>query len=54
MFLCYGYTHHTVGCFSKLSDPGYEGGGGDSSSMFQLGIVLVLWIVVALLLFIFR
>ena len=36
------------------SEPGFEGGGGDSTGMFQLGIILVLWIVIALLLFIFR
>ena len=37
-----------------FSDPGFEGGGSDSTGMFQLGIILVLWIVIALLLFIFR
>ena len=44
------------GLYSTLvfSDPGYEGGGGDSSGMFQLALILVLWIVIAVLLFIFR
>ena len=44
------------GLYSALvfSDPGYEGGGGDSSGMFQLALILVLWIVIAVLLFIFR
>lgn len=41
-------------CISCVSDPGFEGGGGDSTGMFQLGIILVLWIVIALFLFIFR
>jgi len=35
-------------------DPGYEGGTGSDSSMFQFAMVVVLWIIIALLLFLFR
>ena len=49
------YTINTIAIINLwLSEPGFEGGGGESTGMFQLGIILVLWIVIALLLFIFR
>ena len=35
-------------------DPGYEGGTGSDSSMLQFAMVVVLWIIIALLLFLFR
>ena len=35
-------------------DPGYEDGVGPESSMLQLLMIVVLWIIIALLLFMFR
>ena len=35
-------------------DPGYEGGVGPDSSMLQLLMIVLLWIIIALLLFMFR
>ena len=41
--------------YSPLSpDPGYEGGMGSDSFMPQLVLIVLLWIIIALLLFMFR
>jgi hypothetical protein len=50
----YKLQEHVLLTTISFSDPGFEGGGGESTGMFQLGLIIVLWIVVALLLFIFR